>query len=212
MKISNRIRHGRDSKLIGMKFGMVSIYEHYSGPYYWTLCDCGIKKVQYYQNLKTGKTVSCGCYRSKITRERSSSHNKTETKAYKTWRSMKERCLLENNNSFYRYGERGIKICEEWEKSFDSFYMDMGDPPFGYTLDRIDNNLGYNKINCKWSTRKEQANNTSRNRNITFNDKTQSAKAWSEEYNIGYCTFLYRIKNGWSIEKALLTPSRRNLI
>lgn len=100
-------------------------------------------------------------------------HGMSETKIYYAWKTMRERCRNPNHAKYKDYGERGITVCEQWH-SFINFYNDMGDRPEGTTIDRIDNDLGYYKENCKWSTPKEQAlnrrkrNGYMRNKNGTF--------------------------------------------
>lgn len=82
----------------------------------------------------------------------------------------------------------------------------MGARPDGTTLDRINNNLGYEKQNCRWATRKEQQRNRRVNPLYTFGDRTQTLAGWAEEFKIGKATLLYRLRCGWEIEKALTTP------
>lgn len=100
-------------------------------------------------------------------------HGMSATKIYKAWQTMLERCRSPNNWKYKDYGGRGITVCEQWY-SFVNFYNDMGDRPEGTTIDRIDNDLGYYKENCKWSTPTEQAlnrrkrNGYMRNENGTF--------------------------------------------
>lgn len=92
-------------------------------------------------------------------------HRKSKTPVHNTWHNMKQRCLNKNHKNYKDYGKRGITVCEKW-LTFEGFYEDMGDRPDGMTLDRIDNNKGYFKDNCRWATKKDQA----RNRRTPFNN------------------------------------------
>lgn len=90
-------------------------------------------------------------------------HNKKSdmqgTSIYNIWKAMRQRCMNQKCKDYKYYGGRGIKICTRWDL-FINFYEDMGDKPQGKSLDRIDNNGDYTPFNCKWSTQKEQVNNS----------------------------------------------------
>jgi len=86
-------------------------------------------------------------------------HDMWGTREYSTWHNMKLRCYNSNSIRYKDYGGRGIFVCRRWRSSFKNFYRDMGSRPKGLSIDRIDNNKGYGKWNCKWSTAKEQRNN-----------------------------------------------------
>ena len=131
-----------------------------------------------------------------------------ETSTYYTWRNMKNRCNNSNNKRYHDYGGRGIKACKRWLK-FENFLADMGERPPGKTLDRIDNNKGYYKENCKWSTRKEQQRNMRNNRWITINNKTQCLMDWCKELNLKYNTIFTRLLRGWPVMEALEIVQRK---
>ncbi len=129
-------------------------------------------------------------------------HGMAGTKTYASWKSMKRRCYNPNNVGFKDYGGRGIIVSKRWHK-FTNFFEDMGICPTGLTLERINNQKGYSKRNCKWATHLEQNLNTRRSRLLTFKGKTKPLSIWSSELKIGYGTVLHRKQIGWSDEKAL---------
>jgi len=132
-------------------------------------------------------------------------HGKSGSRVYRIWRGMLERCSNPNIPHYSSYGGRGIKACKRWH-SFEKFYLDMGDPPPGTSLDRINVNRGYNPSNCKWATAEEQANN--RRDNVTFEieGETLTLSQIAERFGINRSSLNGRLKHGWSLEKAISTP------
>lgn len=140
----------------------------------------------------------------------SRSHGLSKTGAYQAWYQMLQRCYNKNRVSYKNYGGRGIWVCYRWKKSFMRFYEDMGNRPEGMSLDRIDNDASYRLSNCKWSTRKEQVQNTRRSVLITYQDRTVCLGIWAETAGIAYHTFYMRIfRHKWTVEKALSTPVQK---
>jgi DNA-binding NtrC family response regulator len=116
---------------------------------------------------------------------------------------MRNRCENPSVKEYPRYGGRGIKVCKRWLK-FENFLKDMGIPKTGMSIERIDNNKDYSPSNCRWATKKEQANNRRTNVLIEFNGEKYNIKQWAEKLKIKYTTLHARlITYGWSIEKSL---------
>lgn len=121
---------------------------------------------------------------------------------------MKQRCLQKSDKSFSRYGGRGITVCESW-LTFDGFFADMGARPSDHhSLERIDNEIGYEPGNCKWATGVEQANNKRTNHVVTYRGNALSIAdaARSAGKGVPRETATCRIRNGWTIEAAVETP------
>lgn len=129
-------------------------------------------------------------------------HGWSRTRIYKLWHGMKSRCQDKNNSAYHRYGGRGITVCKRWQK-FMNFLKDMGLPPDGHQLDRIDNNGAYSPENCRWATPLEQGQNQRTNRLITYDGQTKTVAAWARETGIHSTSITGRIKSGWPIEAAL---------
>lgn len=125
-------------------------------------------------------------------------------KAYIAWQSMKKRCISNPGSRYYsHYFARGIYICKEWKDNFYAFFVDMGECPEGYTLERIDNDKGYHPENCRWATRKEQCSNTTKTIKLTYKGITLCAADWAEKIGIPKTTLYSRIKSKLPIEKIL---------
>jgi len=135
-------------------------------------------------------------------------HGMHETKTYFVWRSMKARCSNPNNPYYCRYGGRGIEVCKKWNE-FKGFLDDMGEKPDGLTIDRINNDKGYSKENCKWSTWKEQQRNRCSNTLLTLDGISRPVSEWAEMYGLHNNTMYGRLKRGWSHKKTILTAARR---
>lgn len=122
---------------------------------------------------------------------------------------MKKRCGNSKSKAYHNYGGRGIKVCDRWLESFENFFEDVGPRPEGLTLDRIDNDLGYFKENCRWASYKDQANNTRTNKFVEFNGKTLSVSQWERELGFVSGTVKQRLYSGWPVERALTVPVRK---
>ena len=154
--------------MAGMRFEKLLVIERINkdehGQAKWLCkCDCGNKTVVLGSNLRRGKTKSCGCWRQENGVNHAVSmtkHGQHNTRLYRIWNTMKNRCQNPNVHNYFRYGGRGITVCKEWQE-FTPFYE--WSTRNGYrenlTLDRIDNFKGYSPENCRWVTMKEQHRN-----------------------------------------------------
>ncbi len=120
---------------------------------------------------------------------------------------MKDRCYNPNFKSFANYGGRGITVCDEWANSYRKFHEWSLENGYrdDLTIDRIDVNGNYEPSNCRWLTIKEQSYNKRTNRKLTYQNKTQTVTEWAVELNIKSNTLLYRLRRGWTVERALST-------
>ena len=194
--------------LTGRRFGRLTVIEE-SGKLgkkvaWLCKCDCGNYKRVRAHHLKGGQITSCGCYQ----REQTSTHHLSYTKLYRAWASMKDRCYNTNAVEYCRYGQRGIKVCEEWRDHFESFaeWAYANGYEEGLSIDRIDVNGNYEPSNCRWVDMKAQGRNRRSNHLLTLNGETHCVAEWSEITGIKISTLFGRIKGGWSTEDILCKP------
>jgi hypothetical protein len=124
-------------------------------------CTCGNTAIVQTSYLTTGNTKSCGCLKKDRLLERSTIHGKANTRLYRIWQGMKARCLCPTQSSYFNYGGRGIRVCNEWVSNFRNF-NDWA-LSTGYqnnlTIERINNNGNYEPFNCTWIPKAEQVKN-----------------------------------------------------
>lgn len=134
------------------------------------VCDCGVEIKTNSASVISGKTKSCGCLKkqnARINGKKSlgppQKHGGSKKPEYKIWKTIKQRCTNKNCTDYSAYGGRGIDMCASWQESFLSFLNDMGPrPSIKHSIDRIDNDKGYSKENCRWATATEQRLNQRR--------------------------------------------------
>lgn len=136
-------------------------------------------------------------------------HGMWKTKVYRAWAGMVQRCTNPKFSAYHRYGGRGINVCKKWEKSFDAFYKDVGEPPTDkHTLDRIDNSKGYTPKNVRWATRKEQSNNISSNTWVEYEGKCMTWAQWAEYLGIGYNCLMTRVRDKADLKDILVKGNK----
>lgn len=212
---------GKRIDLAGQKFGRLTVIRSagtQNNRAMWLCrCECGKELIVEGHKLRNGNTKSCGCYQRDRAKESQTRHNGSSSRLYGVWACMVQRCTNPNNNSYKRYGARGIKVCNDWLDfgKFQEWAMANGYNPNAKrnecTLDRINNNGNYESSNCRWITHKEQTHNTRRNHNITINGETHCISEWARIYNIKRETIKDRILSGWDEVKAVTTPVKEKV-
>ena len=178
--------------------------------------DCGNVKEIAAAHLRSGDNLSCGCFWKERIAEKarvnSKTHGLSNTRIYKEFRNINDRCYNPNNPSYANYGGRGISVCDEWRGigNFLNFYnWSMAN---GYkddlTIDRVDVNGNYEPGNCRWVDWETQYNNTTKTVKLTFNGETMSVAQWARKLGFDRHTLYSRIKIGLPIEE-VLSPKRR---
>ena len=195
----------------GAVFGLWTVVEPYTTPGN-ALCRCACGAVAYVNrsNMTRGGSLSCGCQRDIETSKRCRVHGKGDSPVYGAWRNAISRCHDPDNKHYTNYGARGIYVCEKWRSSFEAFLADVGEPPFeGATLDRINNDRGYEPTNVRWATRTEQLLNRRNTVYVQFEGKQHLLYDLCASRGIPSSVVRSRLYRGWSLDKALSTPKGR---
>jgi hypothetical protein len=136
-------------------------------------------------------------------------HGMTDTRLFKIWEGMLDRCNRPTHRYFNDYGGRGISVCDEW-KEFVPFYEWAVASGYsdGLSLDRKDNNKGYSPDNCRWATMKEQQNNKRSNRKVSYRGDSYTVTQLAEIAGLKKTTLKERLNAGWTVEDAVNKPVR----
>ena len=207
--------------LTGERFGklvVVSLFDRRPGrhPRWTCACDCGGTSIAAANNLRSGHSTSCGgaihgAGPGRPPRERDrvpyQTHGRAGSAVHAVWCAMRRRCSPAGSPKERRnYFDRGIRVCDRWQ-SFENFLADMGEPPAGYSIDRIDNDRGYEPGNCRWADAKTQGNNKRTNRVIEYDGQRMTLTQWADRVGLKHQTLLARIRRGWAIDRALTEPA-----
>lgn len=129
-----------------------------------------------------------------------------QTRTYRKWTSMRQRCLNPNHPAWPWYGGRGVKVCERWS-DYDAFLADMGEAPAGHWIDRIDTAKDYEPGNCRWVTPAESAKSRKQRGPTVGSLQDQCRKA-----GVSYTLVYHRVRAGWPVDVAISTPKRKGLL
>ena len=192
-------RYNLVGKLFGNSIVLCKFGKTKNNDTIWSLkCKCG----QTYQattgHLNANRAKQCQICSAIIANSAGIKHGDSprgkSSLTYSTWEGIIRRCNNKNSPHYERYGGRGIKVCKKWLK-YENFKNDMGDRPSNkYSIERIDNNKGYNKGNCRWATRLEQMQNVHTNVRLLIKGEKISLHAAARKYNISPSTLIYRIR------------------
>lgn len=199
--------------MIGLKFGRLTVateVEKRVKPcgqkerMFFCICECGSESTVRSYSLKHGLTKSCGCLSIDSAKHRATTHGMSLSKIERVYHSMKQRCNNPNNQAYARYGGRGITVCEEWQ-TFEVFLRDMGDSyAEGLTIDRVNNNEGYSKGNCKWIPAASQARNKRNNLKFMYKGEIKTLIEICEKEHKNYNMVRQRLTTyGQTFEEAM---------
>jgi hypothetical protein len=171
------------------------------------LCECGNKTLITTHEITHKKRKSCGCASGEFKGKRK--HGFCKEKLYKVWADMKGRCNNKNDNHYQWYGERGIKVCDEWKSDYLSFRKWAIENGYknGLSIERIDVNGNYEPSNCKWANQSEQCRNRRSNRIITIKGESKILTDWCAQHNLSVTTVHNRISSGYPQEFWFLPPN-----
>lgn len=223
--------------MIGKKYGnllvtQLGLYHTKSKKrrhYFYCVCDCGNIFFAEVSKIKSGHTTSCGCVHKErqlhaVTRHGDSnwSGKKERNVVYSKWVSVKARCLYPSSPGYYRYGGKGITICNGYRYNYPKFKEDLGiQPTTEHSLDRINPALNYScggceqciennwPMNIRWADKDTQANNKQNCVYLDVDGAKMSAAQLARKLNVNDTTIRERVRSGWSTEKILSTPIRK---
>ena len=174
-------------------------------------CECGNTAIVAGADLRKKSTVSCGCHRE---RSGGACSGRKRTPEYTSWTEAKRRCYKDNYPDYHLYGGKGVRVCQRWLHEFANFLKDMGLKPFpSASIDRINGDGNYScghckqciengwTENCRWATKMEQSQNTSKTRMLTYNGETYCLREWARRLGITHRTLSARLAKGWPLEK-----------
>lgn len=203
--------------LIGQKFGRLIVVKQIGrsktgGALWLCRCECDKEVIVQSSNLKNGHTKSCGCLQKEIVTKHGHNRKGRKTRTYSIWEHIIQRCTNKKQKAYKNYGGRKITVCKRWsdkKNGFTNFLKDVGEIPEDKEIDRTDNSKGYNPNNFRLVTHKENNRNKRNNRIIPFNGKKYCLAELAEEYDIDPCVLRSRLKLGWPLRKALITPIKK---
>ena len=178
-------------------------------------CSCGNITIVAGGNLRAGVSRSCGCLHKELLIRQLTKHggsaNGKRTPTYQSWRSMRKRCNNPNNPRWADYGGRGIRVCERWD-DFASFLADMGEKPPGTSIERVNNERGYEPGNCIWADAATQARNTRRARYVTVCGKRLLIREACDMYGVPHTSiWTYRSQKRLTLTEAFFDRLDRAL-
>lgn len=191
--------------MVGERFGMLTVVGEFkvNGRRRLTCqCDCGTVSTVDRGNAVAGRTRSCGC-------KKRSLNGEWNSPTYRSWKAMRERCLIPTSKDFLRYGARGVTVCDRWANDFNAFLADMGKRPKGMSLDRIDTLGNYEPGNCRWATPAQQSANRLNTAFLTVNGETLPLSEWARRLGTTPSVLRDRKAAGWSDEDTASKPIRK---
>lgn len=195
--------------MIGEKFGRWTIISEslkkLRGNKYWVCeCDCGVVREVIQPSLKSGRSKSCGCLQREKAKAQFTKHNLYNHRIYNIWRAMNNRCNNEKHDNFHNYGDRGIRVCDEWKdvQVFYNWALNNGYEN-DLTIERINNDGNYEPDNCTWATMKQQQNHRRNTVLVEFNGEIKPFTLLCDEHNIKTQVVRARLRSGWKFEDAL---------
>jgi len=197
----------RKYDLTGQIFGRLTVLGPAPKSKWHCVCECGNKVDILTNHLISSTTTSCGCYARELSAKRHTVHGLNRTRLGRIWKLMNARCYNPHMENYPEYGGRGITVCDEWRGNhgmenfakwaFENGYDDE------LSIDRIDNDKGYEPSNCRWADGITQANNKRNNVLATVDGITHTITEWSRITGVSRQTIAYRLRKGWDDEKAV---------